>query len=88
MLWLIVALLVLCVYLTLPTSFHGLSRRYEELIAPLIFIAFAVMGLLTVFSVSVGGTIQAPLRRLEVWLERRLEDWQRRVAGISELSGD
>jgi hypothetical protein len=62
------------------------NTRPEQLIAPLVLIAFIVLGILTVLNLSVGSSIQAILRSLENRLERWLKTAQCRLLGIERAA--
>jgi hypothetical protein len=64
------------------------NTRPEQLIAPLVLIAFIVLGILTVLNLSVGSSIQAILRSLEIRLERWLKTAQCRLLGIERATDD
>jgi hypothetical protein len=76
-----VALLIFFVYLTLPSSFNGISSHLGDLIAPLIFIALIAVAILTILSLSIGASLDSLLRQFETWLKRKLEEIQLRIAG-------
>jgi hypothetical protein len=73
LLWLSLAILILLVFLTLPASFTGISDRLQELIAPLIFLAFVVVSAFTILNLGFGSSLRSILQTFEVMLQRRLE---------------
>jgi hypothetical protein len=81
LLLLITAFLLVLVYLTLPSDWNALPSHLESVIAPLIFGAFVLLGLLSILNLIFGTTAQSLLERLEIRLERWLIDLQMRIAG-------
>lgn len=75
-------LLVLFIYLTLPSSFNGISSKFEQLIAPLVFVAVLALAVLTALNLGIGSSVQSLLRSFESSLRRRLETAQLRMAGL------
>jgi hypothetical protein len=81
LLWLLIPVLGALAYLTVPQN--GLSSHVDRLVAPVIFVAFLVVNLMTLVGFSFGITLRGWLQTLEVKLARGLTRIQFRVAGFT-----